>query len=174
MRKYLWLLPFLLIGGYYLGRYLYFLPAQEAGTQAPNISATLPDGKPFELTNLKGQYVLLDFWGSWCGPCRAEGPALRQLWDTYGHTDAGFTIVSIGVERDQRRWTSAIATMGKTWPYHILDEATNLRFFDGAIASQYGVKAVPSHFLLNPAGQIVAVDPSLEEVSALLAEKLTN
>jgi hypothetical protein len=80
----------------------------------------------------------------------------------------------VGVEKSRARWEAAIAADGRSWPYHILDTATNLRFFDGAIADKYGVKAVPTHFLISPTGQIVAVDPTLEELSALLAQKLTN
>jgi thiol-disulfide isomerase/thioredoxin len=178
MQKYGWLIMLLLVGGYYLGRYVYFLPTQAAGELAPNFSAVLHNGADFELAQLRGDFVLLDFWGSWCGPCRAESPALRALYERFkgrkNAAGAGFTIVSVGVEKSAARWRAAISADGRDWPYHILDTATNLRFFDGAIADQYGVKAVPTHFLLDPTGQIVAVDPSVEELSALLAKKLPN
>ncbi|RMG73568.1 MAG: TlpA family protein disulfide reductase, partial [Bacteroidetes bacterium] len=115
----------MLVAGFYLGRYLYFLPKQDAGQQAPDFGARLHTGQDFQLSQLRGQYVLLDFWGSWCGPCRAESPAMRELYHRYAQrkdaTGAGFTIVSIGVEKDRARWLAAIAADGRDWPYHILD-----------------------------------------------------
>ena len=89
------------------------------GEKAPVFSATLAEGQPFELTQLRGKYVLLDFWGSWCGPCRAESPGLVQLYQKY-HS-SGFEIVSVGIERNEKSWENAIKVLGLSWPYHILD-----------------------------------------------------
>lgn len=161
-----------------IGRYFYMKPRFIHGERVPAIQAQLKNGQAFELSDLRGQYVLLDFWGSWCGPCRAENPGLVQLYKDFGSagfTDAeGFSIVSIGVEDNSARWERAIAQDGLDWPYHILDKATSLRFFDGEIANDFGVKQVPTKYLLNPEGRIIAVNPTVEEVRERLAAQRAN
>lgn len=113
LKKYGWLIAVLLIAGFYIGRYLYFMPKFTNGRSAPNFTAQLMDGSSFELTDLQGQYVLLDFWGSWCGPCRAQNPSIVALYQQYNNqtfTDAeGFSVLNIGVEKDSSRWARAIS-----------------------------------------------------------------
>ena len=91
----------LVLGGIIAGRYVYFLPRFIQGEKTPEIESVLMDGSPFRLSSLKGKYVLLDFWGSWCGPCRAQNAGLRELYSQFGDrafTDAsGFEIVSVAV-----------------------------------------------------------------------------
>lgn len=170
------LFPFLLVAAFYGGRYLYFQPAYGGGEPAPNFSGSLRDGKPFTLDQMQGTYVLLDFWGSWCGPCRAENPALVQLYQTFhGKSFKGgkdFEIVSVAIERDARRWERAIQKDGLDWPYHILDETKSLRFFDGTIASQYSIREVPSKYLIAPDGTIAMTNPKPGEVAAYLSERI--
>ena len=164
--------------GLIIGRYFYMKPRFINGEKVPTIQAQLKDGRACDLASLQGQYVLLDFWGSWCGPCRAENPELVQLHQAFGSVsfdDAeGFAIVSIGVEDNRKRWERAIAQDQLNWPYHIIDKATSLRFFDGKIANDFGVKEVPTKYLLNPDGQIIAVNPTVEAVRERLASKLTD
>ena len=161
-----------------IGRYFYMKPRLINGERAPAIQAQLKNGQAFELSDLQGQYVLLDFWGSWCGPCRAESPELVQLNKSLASAkfeDAeGFSIVSIGVEDNAARWEKAINQDGLYWPYHIMDTATSLRFFDGKIANDFGVKQVPTKYLLNPQGQIIAVNPSIAEIQERLSTRLAN
>ncbi len=161
-----------------IGRYFYMKPRFINGEQVPVIQAQLKNGQAFDLSDLRGQYVLLDFWGSWCAPCRKENPELVELNKAFGakaFTNAkGFSIVSIGVEENAARWERAIEQDGLDWPYHIMDTATSLRFFDGRIANDFGVKQVPTKYLLNPQGQIIAVNPSVSEVRERLSAQSNN
>lgn len=158
----------------FVGRYFYMKPGMINGEQAPGIRAPLLNGGDFQLSDLEGQYVLIDFWGSWCPPCRQENPALVKLYNKYKAANfeqaQGFTIVSIGIEDKRERWVNAIQQDSLNWPYHVYDEASSLRFFDSEIAQRYGVKQVPTKYLLNPEGRIIAVNPSVEEVEQRLSQ----
>ena len=157
------------------GRYFYFQPQFIQGEKAPDFSAETLDGSTFSLSDLRGKYVLLDFWGSWCGPCRRENPQLVKLYDKYRDAqfdDAnGFEIVSVGVEADAARWERAIRSDRLDWPYHVLDTTSSLKFFNSEIARKYGVKQLPSKYLINERGTIIGVDPTPSELDALLARR---
>jgi thiol-disulfide isomerase/thioredoxin len=161
-----------------LGRYLYMQPAQSEGDGLPSFEATRLDGQPFSLQALRGRYVLLDFWGSWCAPCRRQNPELVALYRQYGQsrfTDAqGFTIVSIGIEEDQDRWRRAIERDGLAWPDHILDLSSSLRFFNSPLAKRYNIRQVPTTYLLGPKGNIIAINLPPAQVDLYLKTKLTN
>ncbi len=148
--------------------YWYRLPKYHDGEMAQPFTATLADGKSFKLHDLKGQYILLDFWGSWCGPCRRESPALVRLYAEFqGQTfkDAtGFEIVSIAVETKKDRWMQAIQDDQLSWPYHI----SELKRFSGDIVTLYGVREIPTKYLIDAEGKIVMVNPSFEELYTYL------
>lgn len=160
---------------FFVGRYIYFLPKYSDGTPAPDFSATLKGGESFTLSSLKGNFVLLDFWASWCGPCRRENPDLVQLYKKYNDTNfagsAHFHIVGIGVERSAERWKNAIRQDSLYWPYHMLDQTNSLKFFDGTIADLYGIKQIPTKYLLDENMQIALVDPSIAEIDRWLAAR---
>jgi len=161
-----------------LGRYLYMRPAQSEGDGFPSFESTRLDGRPFSLEALRGRYVLLDFWGSWCGPCRKQNPELVALYQQYGQsrfTDAeGFTIVSVGIEEDRQRWLRAIERDGLVWPDHILDLSSSLRFFNSPLAKRYGIRQVPTTYLLGPQGNVIAINLPADQVNRYLKTKLTN
>lgn len=175
-RKYFYLLLPLLFVIVLFGKDWYMQPAYDDGERAPNVSATLANGETFELTDLQGKYVLLDFWGSWCGPCIYEMPGLFGLHDKFADAkfqDAdGLAIVSVAVEKREERWQRALQKYRMPWKYQILDQAESLSFFDSPIASDYGVKQVPTKFLISPNGTILAVDQTPEEIAEFLSSKL--
>lgn len=169
-------LIFLMLGivGFYVGRKVYFKPNVIQGDRAPNFTAQTIDDKIFELEQLKGSYVLLDFWGSWCGPCRKESPDLVKLYEKYHgkrfEDGQNFEIVSVGVEKDRDRWLNAIKRDQLDWEYHTSD----FQEFNDEIAVLYGVRSIPSKFLINPEGIIISVNQSLDQVDQILAKKIQS
>jgi hypothetical protein len=103
-------------------------------------------------------------------------PAIKALYEKYGQAqfqDAeGFAVVSVAVEKREDRWRRALDRYQLPWRYQIFDEATNLRFFNAPIANDFGVKQVPTKFLLSPSGTIISVDKSLEELDAFLNKRV--
>lgn len=165
-------------GLFTVAKQFYQKPNVSDGEKAPDFVAVSDKNFGFKLSDLKGNYVLLDFWGSWCGPCIAESPALIALYGKYGTAkfqDAeGFTIVSVAIEKDRQRWSATIERLGHTWPYQAIDPVSNFRFFDSPIAKSYGVKQLPTSFLLDGDRKIVGVNLSVEEVDKFLAAKATS
>lgn len=171
MRKILrYLIPFIILFAVILGRYWYLKPGLVQGAMAPEFSGQLLNGQSFSISELRGNYVLLDFWGSWCPPCRAANPELVQLYRDFG--DSNFEIVSVGVEKNPENWRRAIEQDELSWPYHLLDQADNLRFFNSPLANAYGVRELPTQYLLNPKGQIIGVNLSFDETRKRLEEGL--
>ncbi len=166
----------LIVALFFVGKYFYMKPSQGTGESAFEFEAKLIDGSSFKLSDLKGQYVLVDFWGSWCGPCRKANPKLVQLHNQFKDTKfedaSGFQILSIGIEESELRWKNAIQKDGLNWKYHVLDKTESLRFFNSPIATQFGIKEVPTTFLLNPDGLIIATNATAEKMAATLSEKI--
>lgn len=162
----------ILVAGYYIGKSYFLKPNLVRGEKAAEISGILADGSSFNLSSLKGKYVLLDFWGSWCKPCRESNPMLVQLYSEFHnqsfHEASGFEIVSIGVERSREAWLRAIQVDQLQWPYQLL--STTL--FESPIVKAFNVKQIPTKFLINPGGIIIAVDPSIEEIKEILDDRL--
>ncbi len=141
-------------------------PRFVVGEQAPDFQATIADGSTVKLSDFKGQYVLLQFWGSWCGPCRRENPELVKLYQT--HHAKGFDVVSIGIDQGEKGWKRAIASDGLIWKNHILESID----FNGPQAKQYNIHAIPTTFLMNKEGIIVGVDFTPAEMNRVLSEQL--
>jgi peroxiredoxin len=134
------------------------------GTMAPDI--TMPDvnGNNFSLSSLKGKYVLVDFWASWCGPCRGENPNIVAAYNKYKNKN--FTILGVSLDKTKDAWLEAIKKDGLTWT-HISD----LKFWDSEAVGLYGFNGIPYNVLLDPTGKIIAdnlrgsdLERKLEEV----------
>ena len=123
--------------------------------------------KPVSLSSFKGKYVLLDFWASWCGPCRMENPNVVKAFQAY--KDKGFTVLGVSLDRPgaKDKWIEAIHKDNLTWT-HVSD----LKFWNNEVAKQYGIRAIPQNFLLDPTGKIIAKNIKGEELSKKLAEVL--
>lgn len=142
----------------------YFRPAVAMGDIAPDISLPKPDGEVASLSDLRGKYVLLDFWAGWCKPCRRENPNVVAMYNKYN--DQGFEVFSVSLDRTRNKWVSAIDEDGLTWPTHVSD----LKYFQSAAAIQYKVNAIPFALLLDPEGRVIGKNLRGRALQAKLAQ----
>lgn len=157
-----------------LYNFVFKKPSFKNGAVAPPIQTKLINGHDFNLSDLKGSYVLLDFWGSWCGPCLREIPEVKRLYqDFHGKKYANaddFHIVSVALEKNDKNTRKMIEARGLSWPHHIIDVSPVVIM--SGIAQSYDVKELPTKFLINPEGEFMGTDLTFEEMRRILTERL--
>lgn len=141
------------------------LKSVQVGQPAPQFTINGVDGKPVKLADFKGKYVMLDFWASWCMPCRQENPNVVKAYQTY--KDKNFTILGISLDKDPVAWKNAIAADKLTWA-----QASDLKDFDSPTAVLYAIEAIPSSFIIDPTGKIVAKNLRGAELETFLNQTL--
>ena len=135
------------------------------GESAPNITQKSPNGNAISLRDLKGKYVLVDFWASWCRPCRAENPKVVKLYEKFKNKN--FEILGVSLDKDDKRWKQAIESDGLSWP-----QVSDLNGWKSQPAAKYNVKSIPATFLIDPNGIIIAKDLRGEALEKKLEEVL--
>ncbi len=128
----------------------------EIGNKAPELDFLSPEGKLISLSSLKGKVVLVDFWASWCGPCRMENPNVVKAYQKYKDkkfkAGKGFTVYSVSLDSNKDRWEGAIKSDNLEWPNHVSD----LKGWRSAAALKYGIRSIPDNFLIDENGIIIA------------------
>jgi peroxiredoxin len=135
------------------------------GAPAPNFTQNDVNGKAVSLSDYKGKYVLVEFWASWCSPCRAESPNLLKQYAAF--KDKGFEILGVSVDSDKAKWLDAIKKDGLTWP-----QISDLKGWDNEARKVYGISGVPANFLVNPEGKIIGSHLVGDALNKKLAELL--
>ena len=132
--------------------------ALSVGQVAPDFELPNPEGEMIKLSDLRGKYVLIDFWAAWCKPCREENPNVVRLYNEY--KDKGFEVFGVSLDRSKEDWVKAIKDDGLTWT-----QVSDLKYFNSAAAELYKIDAIPATYMIDPDGKIIAKDlrgPSLE------------
>ncbi|TAH27544.1 MAG: AhpC/TSA family protein [Cytophagales bacterium] len=142
--------------------------APQIGELAPEINLASTNGKNIPLSSLKGKVVLLDFWASWCGPCRKENPNVVKVYDQY--KDKGFTVFSVSLDNEKSNWLQAIQKDNLKWENHVSD----LKGWQSSAAATYNVKGIPATFLIGKDGKIIATNLRGAELETRLAELFKN
>lgn len=144
----------------------------DIGNRAPEIALPSPEGNIIALSSLQGKMVLIDFWASWCMPCRLENPHLVKVYQQYRNArfseGKGFTIYSVSLDKDFKAWREGIRADNLGWEHHVSD----LRGWDAAPAALYQVTSIPSNLLIDGKGTIVAKNLRGEALELALKQYL--
>jgi peroxiredoxin len=143
------------------------LKVVSVGQPAPLFELPTPDNKMVKLTDFKGKYVLVDFWASWCAPCREENPNLVKQYNTF--KNKGFTVLGVSLDKSKAAWEKAIADDNLSWTH-----VSELKEWDGKVSMSYRVEGIPASFILDPQGKIIAKNLRGAELEAFLSKTLNN
>lgn len=135
------------------------------GSQAPELNMPDVNGNMFALSQLKGKYVLIDFWASWCSPCRAENPNVVKAYATF--KDKNFTVLGVSLDKDKNAWLTAIKADNLTWP-----QISDLKWWNSAATSLYGLTSIPFNVLVDTQGKIIATNLRGADLEKKLTEIL--
>ncbi len=153
-------------------RYFYYKPSVINGEIAPNIEGAGINGQNLVLNELKGQYVLIHFWGSWCGTCRRENEQLKEIYEEtrnkkFGKEKTTLEFFSIGVEHSETSWRKAIDQDELIWDNHIIA----LELFKNPILVSYGIRSIPNLFLVDPKGILIGTGMKAHELMRILEKR---
>jgi len=135
------------------------------GSVAPDFTLNSIEGKSISLRDFRGKYVLVDFWASWCPPCRAENPNVVAAYNRF--KEENFTILGVSLDENADKWKEAVNKDGLIW-----DHVSDLQGWESAVAALYGVQSIPANFLIDPSGKIVAVNLRGDGLEKILQSKL--